>query len=375
MQTELNTSDFNEKVSQLAIRYAVNVKHGDKVLIEGDIVASELMRELAIECYKSGAHPLVIPYYHGAFVDKYRYGNDEQIRFLSPVRETIFKTYDVMINIFADHNRQKMALIDPEKMKLAQNSPKRKELQKIFSERVANGKLRWAIVPYPCDSYAQDAKMDTRAYKSFVYSALKLDEEDPAEYWKMTEEKQDEIIEYLNSVQEIHVLGEDTDLHLSVNGRKWENCCGHRNLPDGEVYTSPVETSINGFIRFTYPGIYQGKEIKNIRLDFKDGRVIKGTAEEGQELLDSILSIEGADLIGEFAVGTNYGISKFTKNMLFDEKMGGTMHMALGMGFAKTGSTNTNCTIHWDILKDMKSSESKIIADGTVIYEAGQWQI
>ena len=182
-------------------------------------------------------------------------------------------------------------------------------------------------------------------------------------------------IQKLDKVDKIHVLGEDTDLTLSVKGRPWENCCGNKNLPDGEVFTSPIETSINGHIRFTYPGIYQGKEIKNISLEFKDGKVIKGTADTGQELLDTILSIDNANKIGEFAIGTNYGIQKFTKNMLFDEKMGGTMHMALGKGFLETKSENTDCVIHWDILKDMKSENSQIIADGQVIYQAGKWLI
>jgi aminopeptidase len=246
---------------------------------------------------------------------------------------------------------------------------------KIYKERVAKKELRWTIVPYPCDAFAQDAEMDTDAYTEFVYKALKLDEDDPAETWRGVEQKQDKIVKYLEHVEKIHVLGEDTDLTLNVKGRPWNNSCGHNNLPDGEVFTSPIEDSINGHIRFTYPGIFQGKEIKNIYLEFEDGKVVKGTAEKGQDLLDSVLSIENADRVGEFAVGTNYGVQKFTKNMLFDEKMGGAIHMALGRGFAKTNSENMDCVIHWDILKDMQSEDSKIIADGEVIYQAGKWQI
>jgi aminopeptidase len=244
-----------------------------------------------------------------------------------------------------------------------------------YMEREANGELKWVIVPYPCDALAQDAKMDTDSYKEFVYKALHLDHEDPAKTWLKVKEEQDRLIEILNKTENIHVLGEDTDLTLNVKDRPWENCCGDENLPDGEVFTSPLETSINGHIRFTYPGIYQGREIENIYLEFKDGVVIKGTAEKGQKLLDTILSIDNANKIGEFAIGTNYGVQNFTKNMLFDEKMGGTMHMALGMGFPETKSENLDCAIHWDILKDMKSEDSKILADGKVIYQAGKWLI
>ena len=172
----------------------------------------------------------------------------------------------------------------------------------------------------------------------------------------------------------IHVLSEDTDLTLSVKARKWENCCGHSNLPDGELFSSPLEDSVNGYIRFTYPGIYSGKEVENIYLEFKDGKVTKATADKAEELLQEIIGIEYADVIGEFAIGTNYGVTDFTKNMLFDEKIGGTMHMALGPGPSETGSTN-HSAIHWDILKDMNLPGSKVIADRKVIYEEGQWKI
>ncbi|QEE18094.1 aminopeptidase [Promethearchaeum syntrophicum] len=367
--------DYNEKAAMLAVNFAVNVKPGDLVFIQGSEVANDLIKAVYIETLKAGGHPIVQSGIKGIDVARYKYSNDEQLAYFNPVRELIMTKAQKMISVYADHNRQKMTLINPEKVKLTRSSPKFMEVMKIYQERLAKKEIKWTIVPYPCDSFAQDAKMDTESYKEFIYKALKLDSENPAEAWREIEEKQEKIIEILNKVDKIQVLGEDTDLTLSVKGRPWENCCGHENLPDGEVFTSPIEDSINGRIRFTYPGIYQGKEIKNILLEFKDGRVIKGIADEGQELLDSILTIDNADIIGEFAIGTNYGIQKFTKNMLFDEKMGGTMHMALGMGFPETKSENTLCAIHWDILKDMKSEDSKIIADGKVIYQAGKWLI
>jgi len=367
--------DYNEKAAMLAVQYAVDVKPGELVFINGSEVANDLIKAVYIETLKAGGHPIVQSTIKGINAAKFKYSSDEQLAYVNPMTELLASKVQKKINVFADHNRQKMSLIDPEKIKLTSSSPKFKELMKIYQERISKKELEWTIVPYPCDSFAQDAKMDTESYKEFVYKALKLDSENPLDVWREIEKEQDKIVEILNKVDKIHVLGEDTDLTLSVKGRPWENCCGHKNLPDGEVFTSPIENSINGRIRFTYPGIFQGKEIKNILLEFKDGRVIKGTADEGQELLDTILTIENADLIGEFAIGTNYGIQKFTKNMLFDEKMGGTMHMALGMGFPETKSENQLCPIHWDILKDMKSEDSKIIADGKVIYQAGKWLI
>ena len=367
--------DYNEKAAILAVRYAMNIKPAEKVAIIGSAIANDLIKAVYIETIKAGGHPTILSKIPGTGTSLFRYGNDDQIKYVSPLAKTLYQEYDVFISVFSAANRQSMALIDPQKMKLARTSPGSIELNKVRMEREAKGEFRWTIVPHPCDSFAQDAKMDTDAYAEFMYNALKLGEENPAEYWRGIEKEQDRLKAILEGFDEIHVLGEDTDLTLSVKGRPWKNCCGHQNLPDGELFTSPIENSINGHIRFTFPGMYQGKEIENIYLEFKDGRVVKGTADKGQELLDSILSIENADIIGEFAVGTNYGIQKFTKNMLFDEKMGGTMHMALGMGFPQTKSENQNCVIHWDILKDMKSEDSKIIADGKIIYQAGKWLI
>ncbi|WP_457557782.1 aminopeptidase [Candidatus Harpocratesius sp.] len=368
-------NDFNEKLAQLAVNYALDVQPGDLVSIEGSEVANDLIRAIYIECIKKGANPYAISEIKGIHVAKLKYGNDEQLKFIDPISKLIVKQFQKRIQIFADYNRQKMALIQPEKLNMIQHNPEFPDLMRTYQERVAKKELKWLIVPYPCDSMAQEAKMDTESYKEFVYNALKLGESDPAAYWKQIEVEQDKKVQILNTFDQIQVLGEDTDLTLSVKNRPWINCCGHENLPDGEIFTSPIETSINGHIRFTYPGIYQGKEIKNIYLEFKDGRVVLATAEEGQELLDTILKIKNADKVGEFAIGTNYGITKFTKNMLFDEKIGGTLHMALGMGFPETKSENQECAIHWDILKDMKSPESKVIADGKVIYQAGKWLI
>lgn len=216
--------------------------------------------------------------------------------------------------------------------------------------------------------------MDIMSYTDFVHKSLFLDKENPIDEWRKMQKQQDLLVDYLNNVKEIQIIGEDTDLMVSVNGRKWINCSGQRNLPDGEVFTGPVEDSTNGHIRFTYPGIYMGNVVEDIYLEFKNGKVIKATAQKGKEVLHELLKIENANKLGEFAIGTNYGITKFTKNILFDEKLGGTLHCALGLGPESTGSKNKS-SVHWDMIKDMKVSGSKIIADNKVIYEEGKWKI
>jgi aminopeptidase len=371
----LKMYDFEEKLAKLTVKYALDVQSGDLVSIEGSEVANSLKLAMFIECVKAGAHPSIAPGLSGTGEAFLKYANDEQLMFIPPVQKLILKEYHKRIQIFADYNCKKFSLVSPEKLNMVHKNPEFPELIKNYQERVLKKEMKWVIVPYPNDSFAQEANMGSMDYKEFVYKALKLNEEDPAAFWRSVEEEQSGKVKILNQKDKIHVLGEDTDLTLSVRQRPWENCCGHENLPDGEIFTSPIEDSVNGHIRFTYPGIYQGKEIENIYLEFKDGKVVKGTADKGQELLDTILEIPNARILGEFAVGTNFGITQFTKNMLFDEKIGGTMHCALGMGFPETGSKNLECAIHWDILKDMKLPGSKIFADGKVIYEEGKWLI
>lgn len=367
--------DYNVKLAKLTVNYAENVQPGEIVLIQGSEVANDLIREIYIEVIKAGGHPVVISQVKGLSVAKYRLGNVDQLKFVDPIMKIGVEIIHHFINILADNNVKKMSLIPSENQTKVYENPEFMEMMKKYQERVAKKELGWVIVPYPCDSLAQEANMDLASYKEFVYTALHLDSDDPASTWQKIKTEQDRLVEILNKADTIQVLGDDTDLTLRVKDRPWVNCCGKNNLPDGELYTSPLEDSINGHIRFTYPGIYQGKEIENIYLEFKNGQVVQGTAEKGQELLDSILKIKNANKIGEFALGTNYGISKFTKSMLFDEKMGGTLHMALGKGFPDSKSENQECAIHWDILKDMKSENSKVIVDGKIIYQAGKWLI
>ncbi len=368
------SENYCEKLAKVAINYSIKVKPGDRIVLIGPALAKDLFLALQTEILKAGGHPLLIPHLEGEQELFFKYASDDQIGYFDDIYLTLAKEFNGLVQIFGDYNTKKLTLVDPKKMGKFQGVAKRFEMMKIISERQQKGEVNTVIVPYPCQSYAQEADMDLYSYSSFVEKALFLDKKNPIQEWEQIQQKQEKVIEYLNNAKQIHVLGEDTDLSLSVKGRKWKNCSGQVNLPDGEVYTGPVENSVNGYIRFTYPGIYKGMEVKNIFLEFKDGKVINGTAEKGQALLQEILKIRNANQLGEFAIGTNYGIQQFTKNMLFDEKMGGTMHCALGMGFPETGSKNFSA-IHWDILKDMKLPGSKIIADDNVIYEEGKWTI
>jgi aminopeptidase len=365
---------FYEKLAKLVVNYSIKVKKGDRIFVAGPTLAKDLILAVYAEILKVGGHTLIQAQIEGTPEIFFKYASDEQLVYVDNIQKIVFKEFDGMIQILGDYNPYKHASVDPKKMAKMQSAPGRLELMNIMNERYSKGEFNWVIAPFPCQSLAQEAKMDLFTYYDFVEKALLLDKEDPTSEWTQIDQKQEKIANELNKTEQIHVIGEDTDLTLSVKGRKWINCSGQNNLPDGEVFTGPVEDSVNGHIRFTYPGIYSGKEIENIYLEFKDGKVINATADKGEELLQEILKIQNADKLGEFAIGTNYGIQKFTKNMLFDEKMGGTMHCALGLGPEETGSKNKSAS-HWDILKDMKLSGSKVIADGKVVYEEGQWKI
>ena len=365
---------FYEKLAKLAVNYAVAVKKGDRVLIIGPIIAHELFQALYIEVIKTGAHPLNIVEIEGTQEILFKFGTKEQIGYMDNVLLNAAKEFDCLISIFGDYNPKKLSLVDPSLIAAERGSKDRQELMKIFMKRTSTGEFRWVGIPLPCHAFAQEANMDLFSYSQFIEEALLLNKDDPVKEWLDVEKKQESICEFLETVDIITVIGEDTDLTLSVKDRKWINCCGHKNLPDGEVFTAPIEDSVNGRIRFTFPGLYMGKEIEDITLEFENGRVIKATASKGEQLLQEILGLSNADRLGEFAIGTNYGIQTFTKNMLFDEKIGGTLHCALGYGPPESGSKNIS-PIHWDILKDMKKLGSKVLADGKVIYEEGKWMI
>ncbi len=239
--------------------------------------------------------------------------------------------------------------------------------------RMDDKSLIWCGTQYPTAAYAQNAGMSTSDYEDFVYRAGHLHEDDPTIHWKKVEKEQDRLIEVLNKSRTIKVLAKGTDLEMNVEGRKWINCCGRVNFPGGELFTSPVENSANGTISFTYPANYKGRDVEGVRLTFEEGKVVKATADSDEELLLSMLDTdEGARRVGEIAIGTNYEISKFTHNTLFDEKIGGTCHLAVGASIGESGGVNKS-TIHWDMVCDLKAGE--IEADGQVIYKNGQFVI
>jgi aminopeptidase len=275
---------------------------------------------------------------------------------------------DVWLTSWGTRNTKSNSNIDSEKIKLS--SLGNASWRKIYSERMGNGSLRWCGTQYPTHADAQEASMSLSEYEDFVYGAGFLDKEDPSAEWKRISLEQQKWTKYLDTKSELHIIAEETDIKVCIKNRKWINCDGRVNFPDGEVFTSPVENEINGYITFSFPGIFAGKEVEGIRLEVKDGLVVKASAKKGEELLNSLLNTdEGAKRFGEVAIGTNYGIQKFTRNMLFDEKIGGTIHFAIGDSMEDAVGRNRS-VLHWDMLCDMRKG-GKIFADGELFYENG----
>jgi aminopeptidase len=364
------TDERIEKLAKLSVDYSVEVKPKDKVIIQGVDQAYPLINELYKRCLQKDAYPIILPNLDVQYTF-FKHAKEHQLTFVSPLERTIAETFDIAISVHCEVNPKRLNNIDPAKMRM--RAAARKELSEIFYKRVAEGKLRWTALPFPNMAGAQEASMALQEYEDFVYDSCLLNKPNPVAEWKKISRQQEGICKFLNKASQFHVKGEDTDLTFNAKGRKWINSQGKENMPDGEIFTAPIENTANGTIRFTYPGVHLGREVEDIKLTFSKGRVTKASAAKGEDFLHQILKVEGADRIGELAIGTNYGITRFTKNMLFDEKMGGTIHMALGNAYPESGGVNKS-PIHWDILKDMKK-DAEIIADGKSIYKNGKFLI
>lgn len=364
--------DIWTKYAKVLVEYSTNIQKGQTVIIRSTPTAQPLVKKVYEEVLKLGAYPLVRISLDGLTEAYYKYSSDEQLDYVDEFTKAEYEKANAFISIGAPFNLKSLVNVPPEK--LARRSKATKDLMTTFLKRAADKKLSWVGCDYPTNALAQEAKMSLDEYQDFLFNACYLYDESPIDKWKEIKASQDKIIEKINGTKTIHVVGEETDLTLSVDGRKWINCCGENNFPDGEIFTSPVENSANGTVYFDMPAIFRGSEADKIRLEFKDGKVVKATAEKGEEFfLNMINQDEGARYLGEFAIGTNNKIQKITGNILFDEKIGGSIHMALGSSYPETGGKNES-GLHWDLIKNMKNG-GKLFFDDKLVYENGAFII
>ena len=353
------------------VNYSTAVKKGDLVRIGGELPGMPLMEAVYEETLRAGGHPFFQLTSDTADDAFFRLASEEQLGYINPVNQFMVEKIDVYFGIWADENTKSRSNVDPQRQAIA--SQARKPFLKKLLDRAAKKEVRWTGTQYPTNGSAQDAEMSLYEYSDFVFKAGLLHLPDPVAAWKKLSERQQRLADFLDKKREVRVIGKETDIRFGVEGRKWVNCDGHENFPDGEVFTGPIETATEGTIRYSFPAVHHGREVHDIVLTFKGGKVVDARASKGAEFLMSMIDQDpGARILGEFAIGTNFGIQKYTKNTLFDEKIGGTCHAALGAAYPETGGTNDS-GLHWDMVCDLRAPGCKILADGETILEAGKF--
>lgn len=364
-----------DRWADVLVNYSLMAKPGQHAVIVAEPAALPLVEAVYEKFIMAGAipEPFIIP--RSLAEIQYQLATEEQIKTPLPVMRYAAETCDLYLGIGAEVNSKLLACFDPKKQALA--SLARQPFLNALLSRAAEGKVRWTYTHFPTPAAAQDAEMGTREYEEFIFSLGHLNEVDPVRVWKSVEAEQEKAIRFLEEKKELHFKNsEGTDLVVNVGGMKWVNCCGRINFPDGEVYTGPnlkaKDGGVNGVARFSMPTLYRNVEVHNIELEFERGAVVSARATKGESFLkEMIAQDEGAKFVGEIAIGTNYNITRVTKNILFDEKFGGTFHFALGKGYPQTGNTN-NSALHWDMIFDLRKGGT-IAADGEVFYENGKF--
>lgn len=358
-----------EKYARLLVRYCLNVQPGDQVLISTTLLAEPLLREVYREALAAGAGRVECDL---SFRDRERifldHASDETLRQPGLLTNTAFQDFDCYLSIRAPYNLRDLrnAPAGRQKMRSEALAP----MWKTYFDRTASRALRRNLCQYPTEAAAQEAGMSLTEYEQFVYGACKLNADDPIASWLELRARQQGIVDHLNSCKTFRYVADGTDLTFSAEGRVWINSDGQTNMPSGEVYTSPVEDSVNGTVYFSFPSMHQGANVEGVRLWVKDGLIERWEARRGQETLDQLFhNVPGARRFGEAAIGTNYDIRQQTNNILFDEKIGGTVHLAIGQSYAQAGGKNESA-VHWDLITDMTNG-GEIWADGEQIYANG----
>ena len=357
------------KMAEVLVQYSLGVQPGWQVCISSMPLGRPLIAAVYREVLRAGAFPTVqvaLPELTELLLE---IGNRDQLQYSSPFQRIQWDEFDAMLSIRAEANTLAGAGVDPHRLALRQAGAGRYSQGMLWMQQ---GRPT-ASTQFPTAAYAHDAGMSLSAYEDFVFRACMLDRPDPIAAWQAVHEMQQQLVEWLRDKQTLHVESPDIDLTLGIGGRTFINSDGHNNFPSGEIYTGPLEDSVRGHIRFTYPGIYNGTAVDGVALWFEDGQVVRHEAGQGHAFLTAMLDTDpGARRLGEFALGTNAGVDRFTRNVLFDEKMAGTLHCALGQSYPATGGTNASA-IHWDMVADMRAG--RITADGQAFYEAGRFVI
>jgi len=361
-----------QKMARVLAEYSLALRPGDLVMIQAGDVAGPLVREVFYEALLAGSHPYVKATFDGLAEILYKTASEDQLAYISDVQKLEIETLHAALTILGTRNTRNLAGVDPARITVQKRAGL--PLTRRLLERIGAGELRWCVTHFPTDAAAQEAGMSLPDFEDFLFAACGLDRDDPVAFWRDLEQAQARWISFLQGIKTLRVTGPDTDLEMRVEGRTWISRAGRETFPDGEIYTSPVEDSVRGQIRFSFPAEFQGREVEDVRLTFQDGQVTRAEASRGLDWLRAVIESDpGASVAGKFAFGTNPGLTRFLRNPLFDDKMGGTMRLGLGASPPGTGGQNAS-GIHWDLRRDLRPG-GEVLADGQVFYRDGQFLI
>jgi aminopeptidase len=358
------------KLAHMLVNYSINVQPGENVVIRSWTLAEPLINAVCAEIYRAGGYPHLLLKFPETDEILFNNASDEQLQHTSELEALAVEHLDAVMLIRGEGNTKSLSNINPHRIMLSRKA-ERPLMQKLM-QRGAEGSLKLVSTLFPTQAYAQDADMGLIEFEDFVYRACMPNLNDPIGYWQGVAEKQARLIAWLEEKDHVRILGPDTELELSIKGRTWMNSVCKANVPDGEIYTAPIEDSAEGHVFFSYPVIYHGRQMTGVTLWFEDGKVIRASAEKNEAyLLEALETDDGAKYLGEFAIGTNQGIDRFVGQILFDEKIAGSFHLALGNAYPQTGGTNQSA-IHWDMICDLRQG-GEIWVDGELFYENGHF--
>jgi aminopeptidase len=361
-----------EALARILVHYSAAVQEGDVCVIQGETASEPLALAVYEEVVKAGAFPIVELLMEGQAPAFFRHAKDAQLDWVSPTALWVAENADARIRLMADQNTRALSGVDPDRQTRRQAAAK--PLMETMMRRTAAGEFRWALTLFPTHAYAAEADMSLADYEDFYYRACLCDRDDPVEAWKQQSQETRRLAEWMVGREEVRIEGPGTDLRLNVAGRTFIAADGRHNMPDGEFFTGPVEDSASGHVTYSFPAVYGGREVAGVKLRFEDGRIVDASAERNEEFLIKTLDTdEGARRLGELGIGTNYGIDRFTKEILLDEKIGGTVHLAVGMSYPETGGTN-NSAVHWDMVCDLRQG-GRITVDGEPLQVDGRFRV
>ena len=359
-------------LAQILVRYSTKVSEGETCVIVGTTVAETLVAAVYDEVLAAGGHPVVAMGFDGQSVSYYRNASDAQLEWVSPLSEWAAEEADCRIAIGADSNTRQLSQVAPERQTKRQAATR--HLMETTMRRSAEGSHRWVYTLFPTNAYASDAEMSLEEFEDFYFGACLADDGDPLSAWKRQSEECHRLADWIEGRSEVRVTAPGTDIRLGIEGRTFIPCDGEHNMPDGEFFTGPIEDSVEGEVTFHLPSVIGGREVTGVRFKFEGGKIVDASAERNEDYLIKLIDTDdGARRLGELGIGTNYGIDRGTRDVLLDEKIGGTVHMAVGASYPESGGTNESA-VHTDLVCDLRQG-GKIEVDGEVLQEDGRFVV